>query len=93
MISENKKFIDATSMIKLWAASIVGVVVVVLGIVFWINDEIKDYGDIMFYPKLSGENTEREIKEMKDSLKIIQTQNIEIIKTLSGIEGQLKNHR
>ena len=87
---EIKKAIDATSFIKIWVASIMSVVIVVVGAIFWVEDSIKTYGKENFYLKVSGENTEKQIQEIKDDLKVIQSQNFTIIQQLSILQGRLK---
>lgn len=86
---EIKKAIDSASFIKIWVGSIVSVVAITLGVVFWVENSIKDYGKENFYLKVSGENTESQIKEIKDDLKMIQSQNFLIIQQLGDLKGRL----
>lgn|SRR3990167_906650 len=91
--NEIGKAINSSTLVKIWLGSIVTVVGIVLAVVFWIQQSITDYGDKMFYPKISGTNTEQVISEIKSDLKGIYTQNKEIIEQLGELKGSLQKNK
>ncbi len=63
-----------------WVVAVVGAV---LTAVFWIQIQ----GNDKFYPKLSGENLEKQLVKIEVNMNDIESQNIEIIRILGRIEG------
>ncbi len=63
-----------------WIVSIIGAV---LTAVFWIQIQ----GNDKFYPKLSGENLEKQLVKIEVNMNDIESQNVEIIRILGRIEG------
>lgn len=59
------------------------VVSVVVSVLLWIQVQ----GNDKYYPKLSGENLEKQLVKIEQNMNDIESQNIEIIRLLGRIEG------
>jgi hypothetical protein len=82
--------------IKLLVGSFVTYTVMVVSFILWVQAQ----GDARYQQKISGENQERQIVEMRDAIKSIASQNDDLIKqnneisrTLGRIEGYLDKGR
>lgn len=63
-----------------WVVSLVAIAITV---VLWVQTQ----GDDQYYPKLAGENLEKQIARVEEHMGGIEKQNMEIIRILGRIEG------
>ena len=76
---------DFNSFMRMWLPMLIAVISVLLNGVFWVQNT----NDEQYYAKLSGENLESKVRDLKDDMKIIRDQNDEISVMLGRIEGRL----
>lgn len=71
---------------KMFGGMFVGAIAVTITIVFWIQSQ----GNERYYPKLAGENLEKQISKIEQHMDTVERQNVEIIKILSNINESQK---
>lgn len=70
--------------VKTLGGWVLALVMVVLGAVFWIQNE----GDDKYYPKLKGEALEQQVQKLDKTLEGVEKQNNEMIRLLYEMKGR-----
>ena len=70
-------------LIKLFGGWVFGAVVLAITVMLWIQSQ----GNDKYYPKLAGDNLEKQIARIEQHMDGIEHQNLEIIRILGRIEG------
>jgi hypothetical protein len=63
---------------------IVAIASVIVSVVLWVQSQ----GDSKYYPRISGENLEKDIAQIEHKLESIESGNREIIRLLGRLEGE-----
>lgn len=66
-----------------YSGTIISAIAVIAAVILWIQSQGVD----KYYPKISGENLERQVIKFDQQMTEIQRQNVEIIRLLGRIEG------
>lgn len=77
------KVLKVGEVIKLFGGWVFGIVALVISIIFWIQTQ----GNDKFYPRLAGENLEKQLVKIEQHMDVVQAQNMEMIRILGHIEG------
>ncbi len=66
-----------------YSGSIVSAIAVIAAVILWVQSQGVD----KYYPKISGENLEKQFSKFDQQMTEVQKQNVEIIRILGRIEG------
>lgn len=89
-MSENnhpRASVDVKSIIEI-GTWVIGIATAVLTVVFWIQTQ----GSDKYYPKLSGENLEKQVVRMEQKFDSLEAGNREIIRLLGRLEASQEKH-
>lgn len=81
------KAVEISSVFKALGGWMFGVVMVVISIIFWIQSQ----GTDKYYPKLAGENLERQVLRIEQKFDNLEAGNREIIRLLGRLEASQEN--
>lgn len=89
--AENKMNVNnvlkVSEFVKMIAGAIIAIVTIVVTVMLWIQSQGQDD----YYPKLAGENLERQLVRIERHMDGIEQQNREIIRILGQIEGRTRH--
>jgi hypothetical protein len=79
-----QRIIDAGTLVKTFGGWVVGLVAIIISVIFWVQTQGAD----KYYPKLSGENLEKQFARIEQKFDNLEAGNREIIRMLGHLEAE-----
>jgi len=84
-----KHVVEVGTIIKMLGAWMIAIVIAVSGVIFWVQSQGVD----KYYPKLAGENLERQLVQFWQKFDTIEAGNKEILKILIKLETNHEDYK
>jgi hypothetical protein len=84
-----KRVVEIGSLLKTLGGWVFGATALVVSVVFWIQSQ----GIDKYYPKISGENLEKQVARMEQRFDSLEDGNNEIIRLLGRLEASIPRRR
>lgn len=89
MANDIEKSLKTLDYIKALGGWIFAAASALIAVVFWVQTQ----GNDKYYPKLAGENLEKQLTKIEQHMDVVELQNVEIIRLLGRIEGSQSHKR